>query len=378
MSFFEHVGNLKKFAGLKNCEVELELSTLLSRGFDMQKLEHVSRTVVKRLQQLVSITEKSFERREKEASAVVAGLAAGVSVVLLGPPGTAKSALVRRVAFLCGLSGLDGRFFEYLLTNHTMPEEIFGGPDLEQLTKGKVARITRGKLPEAEVAFLDELFRGGSHILNTLLTIINEKRYDSGDGSRHVPLLGLIGAANSAPLDPDLEAFFDRFPVRVWVESVLEPRNRFESYDEKAAGRLAGHSIHSEITRLKHGWNENAAKEAVCTEMVTCTNDLRLARIYLLSRLQALKNDSERFSQFERLFRSVRERCRLSDRSFGQLWLFGSALDFIRGADPVLPYPASTGHVDVFRNVGRSLRDVAFLHDRVEQLTRGTQHSGAL
>ena len=378
MSFFDHVANLKKFAELPRKDVEREMSGLLRKNSDMQRLEHVAKTVVKRLQQLVSLTETSFEKRSKEAAAVVAGLAAGVSVVLLGPPGTAKSALVRRVAFLCGLTSLDGRFFEYLLTNHTMPEEIFGGPDLEQLTKGKVARITRGKLPEAEVAFLDELFRGGSHILNTLLTIINEKRFDAGDGSRHVPLLGLVAAANSAPLDPDLEAFFDRFPVRVWVESVLEPRTRFDANDEKTASRLAGYSIRSEITRLQHGWNEETIQEDLKGQMVTCTNDLRLARIYLLSRLQSLKNDSERFSQFERLFLSVRERCRLSDRAFGQLWLFGSALDFIRGADPVLPFPASSGHVDVFRHVGRSVRDVAFLHDRVEQLTRGTQHSGAL
>ncbi len=86
---------------------------------------------------------------------------------------------------------------------------------------------------------------------------------------------------------------------------------------------------------------------------------------------------SPRFEQYERLFRAVRERCKLSDRSFGQLWMFAAALDYIRGKDPRQSYPASDGHVIVFRHVGRSWHDVPFLKDRVEQQTRGVQHTGA-
>jgi MoxR-like ATPase len=196
MSVLQSVAKLEKFSSVPSSEVEQELAGVLVDLGGGARLEHVSATVGKRLQELVKRASASFEQRTLEVEAAVAGLASGVSVLLLGPPGTAKSAIARKVSSLCGLGG-DGRYFEYLLTSHTMPEEIFGGPKLEDLAKGKVVRAVEGKLPRAEIAFLDELFRGGSHILNTLLTILNEKRFDAGAGLEHVPLLGVIAAANA-------------------------------------------------------------------------------------------------------------------------------------------------------------------------------------
>ena len=384
MMVLEQVATLQKFANIAPEQVERDLATYLRPGGADPKpqhvaatLQHVAPTVATRLQDLVKKTSELFEQRAKEVEVLVAGLAGGVSVALLGPPGTAKSALVRRVALLCGLSGDDGRYFEYLMTTHTMPEEIFGGPDLNQLVKGKVVRVTTGKLPQAEVAFLDEVFRGGSHILNTLLTIINEKRFDDGSGARHVPLLGLVGASNTAPVDPDLDAFFDRFPIRVWLRSVLEPRGKFDGGDQQAAARLAKFSLRGDADRLAQAWDPKTAAVAIKNDQVACTNDFRFARAYLLQRLQTQAEKSERLAQFERLFRSLRERCRLSDRSFGQLWIFAAALDFVRGKDPSRAYPASDGHVEVFRFAGRSAQDVLFLNDRVEQQTRALQHTGA-
>jgi hypothetical protein len=86
---------------------------------------------------------------------------------------------------------------------------------------------------------------------------------------------------------------------------------------------------------------------------------------------------SQRFIQFEQMFRLVRDRAKLSDRTFGQLWLFAAALDWMRGADLSAAFPTSRGHLDVFTLVSRSAHDVAWLADRVEQHTVGLQHSGA-
>lgn len=375
MSVLQSVSRLEKFSELPSGEVERELAGFLVDSGGAARFDHVSATVGKRLQELVRRAAGAFEQRALEVEASVAGLASGVSVLLLGPPGTAKSAIARKISSLCGL-GSDGRYFEYLLTSHTMPEEIFGGPKLEDLAKGRVVRAVEGKLPRAEIAFLDELFRGGSHILNTLLTILNEKRFDAGSGLEHVPLLGVIAAANTAPLEQDLEAIFDRFPVRVWLQSVLEPRSKFDQADKGAPSRLAAFAVAGEIARLAAAWRNGVAMERRPTEQVACTNDFRFVRAFLLRHVELRPEGSARFEQYERLYRAVRERCKLSDRTFGQLWMYGAALDFIRGKDPRQPYPVSDGHVILFRHVGRSWHDVPFLRDRVEQQTRGVQHTG--
>lgn len=381
MSLKDIVSNLPQFAGEKAKELERELSDLLTTASDPNWFQPGYETVAKRLRKVVAETGKKFVDRENEAELIAAGLISGVSLLLLGPPGTAKSALVRELASLCGMSfvdgdGQNGGYFEYLLTNHTMPEEIFGGPDLNDLAKGRFKRNIEGKLPRAELAFLDEVFRGGSHILNTLLTIINEKRYDSGEGIVHVPLLGVIGASNMPPQDSDLEAFYDRFPIRGWLHSVFESRTHRRTSEMPRTHDLLNFSTDRERVRLSEGWNPEGAIKARTRNRISCTNDFRFARVWLLRRLGKVTKDSARFGQFEKLFRTIRERVPLSDRTFGQLWLFAGALDLLRGKEPQDSYPAADGHLAVFRYVPRSLHDVVFLNDCVDRNTVGLQYTG--
>ncbi|HTE51236.1 MAG TPA: AAA family ATPase [Kofleriaceae bacterium] len=140
---------------------------------------------------------------------------AGEHMVLIGPPGTAKSAIIRMFARL-----LDARYFEYLLTRFTEPNELFGPVDIKEFREGRYIRRSENMLPSAEVVFLDEIFKSNSAILNSLLTIINERKFTSGPQVMDVPLISLFAASNEAPNDDNLSAMFDRFLLRVLSENL--------------------------------------------------------------------------------------------------------------------------------------------------------------
>src|SRR5262249_22526476 len=134
---------------------------------------------------------------------------------LLGPPGTAKSALIRHFA-----QAVRGRYFEYMLTRFSEPNEIFGPIDIVRLREGVVATVIAGMLSEAEFVFLDELFNANIAILNNLLTVLNERVYRRGLETHRLPLLSLYSASNHLPEDQALQALFDRFLVRCHVRSL--------------------------------------------------------------------------------------------------------------------------------------------------------------
>ncbi len=142
-------------------------------------------------------------------------LAGRENLFLLGPPGTAKSALVRELAKL-----LEGRSFEYLLTRFTEPNELFGPFDIRKLREGDLVTNTEGMLPEASLIFLDELLNANSAILNSLLMVLNERIFRRGRETRHLPALMIIGASNHLPEDEALQALFDRFLIRVRCDYV--------------------------------------------------------------------------------------------------------------------------------------------------------------
>src|SRR5512138_698076 len=135
---------------------------------------------------------------------------AGEHMVIVGPPGTAKSAMIDMFAKL-----IDARYFEYLLTRFTEPNEIFGPVDIAAFREGRYERRTEGMLPDAEIVFLDEVFKSNSAILNALLTLLNERRYTSGGVVMRCPLLSCFGASNEVPTDETLTAIFDRFLLRI-------------------------------------------------------------------------------------------------------------------------------------------------------------------
>src|SRR4051812_12226158 len=152
-----------------------------------------------RLRAAISQAAHGLVEREALVEMIALAAVAGEHLLVIGPPGTAKSEAVRRVA-----RALGGEMFEYLLGRFTEPSEIFGPIDLRRLKEGVVETQTAGMLPEAEIAFLDEIFLGSTAILNTLLSLLNERTFRRGATRVRVPLRVCVGASNGLPEDEAL------------------------------------------------------------------------------------------------------------------------------------------------------------------------------
>ena len=167
--------------------------------------------VARRLREhVLAPVQRAFVGKDEVVDVLGVCLVASEHAFVLGPPGTAKSAIVNALA-----ARLDGTVFSYLLTRFTEPGELFGPFDIRRLREGELVTNTEGMLPEASLVFLDELLNANSAILNSLLTVLNERTFRRGRESRRLPLLMAVGASNQLPEDEALRALFDRFLLRV-------------------------------------------------------------------------------------------------------------------------------------------------------------------
>lgn len=203
-------------------------------------------TALEALQALRAEMNAALYERAVEIDCVLTALLAGEHVLLLGPPGTGKSALVNVLA-----GALDTRSFAKLFTRFTTPEEVFGPYSLSGIKADRYERVVDGYLPTAEVAFLDEIFKANSAILNALLTILNERAFDNGTNRLKVPLEIAIGASNELPEDESLGALYDRFVLRRWVHPIRSRDNMRALLSGAGAPRVQARLTNGDLEELR-------------------------------------------------------------------------------------------------------------------------------
>ena len=179
-------------------------------------------TLREKIEKNLEILNNGLVGKEKVMKLGLLSILSGENMILVGPPGTAKSEISRRLREILADSGSE-TYFEYLFTKFTTPEEIFGPLSIKQLQNDKFERNMEGYMPSSRIVFLDEIFKANSSILNTLLTILNERVFHNGLKREKTPLISLIGASNELPFENDeLTALYDRFLIRAVVGYVSD------------------------------------------------------------------------------------------------------------------------------------------------------------
>ena len=170
------------------------------------------------LQKIFSYLESGLIERAVPVRLSLLAALSGEHLLLLGPPGTAKSEMARKLHHVFS----DANYFERLLTRFSVPEELFGPLSIKALENDRYQRLTERYLPQASIAFIDEIFKSNSAILNSLLTLLNEREFDNGSERLKTPLISVIAASNELPEEEGLDALYDRFLLRYQVMPVSD------------------------------------------------------------------------------------------------------------------------------------------------------------
>ena len=255
--------------------------------------------MLERFKQLLGEMNRGIYEKETEISLSLLAALAGESIILLGPPGVAKSMVARQLK----TAFRDARSFEYLMSRFSTPDEIFGPVSIQKLkTSDTYERAVEGYLPTADVVFLDEIWKAGPAIQNTLLTVINEKIFRNGNREMHLPLKLLVAASNELPAKGEgLEALWDRFVIRIESRPIkleknframlleaptdfLGPTDFTDSTDFSGSTGVSGHadfvdnadSSDLKITAEEYAeWTEKISKIGVKEEVLDAISAIR-------------------------------------------------------------------------------------------------------
>ena len=221
--------------------------------------------MIERFKLLLQEMNRGIYEKETEISLSLLAALAGESIILLGPPGVAKSMVARQLK----TAFREAQSFEYLMSRFSTPDEIFGPVSIQKLkTSDTYERAVEGYLPTADVVFLDEIWKAGPAIQNTLLTVINEKIFRNGNREMHLPLKLLVAASNELPAKGEgLEALWDRFVIRIESRPIkLEKNFRAMLLEVKSEEQRAS-EVKSEEQGVKK--QSSAAEEKANSNAIT-------------------------------------------------------------------------------------------------------------
>ena len=239
--------------------------------------------MLERFKQLLGEMNRGIYEKETEISLSLLAALAGESIILLGPPGVAKSMVARQLK----TAFREAQSFEYLMSRFSTPDEIFGPVSIQKLkTSDTYERAVEGYLPTADVVFLDEIWKAGPAIQNTLLTVINEKIFRNGNREMHLPLKLLVAASNELPAKGEgLEALWDRFVIRIESRPIKLEKNframllevKSEERGVKKQSSVAeGKANSNAITAEEYaGWTERIDKIGVKIEVLDAISAIR-------------------------------------------------------------------------------------------------------
>ena len=243
--------------------------------------------MLERFKQLLGEMNRGIYEKETEISLSLLAALAGESIILLGPPGVAKSMVARQLK----TAFRDAQSFEYLMSRFSTPDEIFGPVSIQKLkTSDTYERAMEGYLPTADVVFLDEIWKAGPAIQNTLLTVINEKIFRNGNREMHLPLKLLVAASNELPAKGEgLEVLWDRFVIRIESRPIKLEKNframLLESHaDFSGSTGILGHADFADnadfsdlkITAEEYAeWAEKICKIGVKEEVLDAISAIR-------------------------------------------------------------------------------------------------------
>lgn len=231
--------------------------------------------MLERFKQLLGEMNRGIYEKETEISLSLLAALAGESIILLGPPGVAKSMVARQLK----TAFRDAQSFEYLMSRFSTPDEIFGPVSIQKLkTSDTYERAMEGYLPTADVVFLDEIWKAGPAIQNTLLTVINEKIFRNGNREMHLPLKLLVAASNELPAKGEgLEALWDRFVIRIESRPIKLEKN-FRAMLLESHADFADNADFSDlkITAEEYAeWAEKICKIGVKEEVLDAISAIR-------------------------------------------------------------------------------------------------------
>lgn len=232
---------------------------------------------------------EQFMERDAVIDCMMYALVSGQSMLMLGDPGTAKSAITYE---LCSRIE-NGKYFQWMLNKTSDPSEILGPYSIKEMENDKFMRITTGKLPEAHIAFIDECFKANAPVLNILLPIMNEKIFYNDGKPNNIPLMTMIGASNEGPEDESLNAFYDRFLFRINVHYVKDAANKKRMYTNFINTRRGLSNLTSkttitieEIQALTEASKNIVVPKEIINKFVKFINDLDKQTIHLSDRRQ--------------------------------------------------------------------------------------------